>query len=94
VEGVLTEMPPAQFDAGQPLLRLLSLLQNYVDRYKLGGSFAIETDVIVSQRKVAVADAVYLTNEQLRRQETIYAKSQHVAADSIWPSSRCTRAHH
>src|SRR3954451_14569780 len=47
VEGVLTEMPPAQFDAGEPLIDLLAILKSHVRRKKLGGGFAIETDVII-----------------------------------------------
>jgi Uma2 family endonuclease len=74
VEGVLTEMPPAQYDAGEPLISLLSHLKNHVKRKKLGGGFAIETDVIISQRKVAVADAVYLTDQQKTRQAALYAR--------------------
>ncbi|HEX3357197.1 MAG TPA: Uma2 family endonuclease, partial [Tepidisphaeraceae bacterium] len=74
VEGVLTEMPPAQFDAGEPLIRLLSRLQTYVDRKKLGGGFAVETDIIIDQLKVAIADAVYLTADDKTRQAELYAK--------------------
>jgi Uma2 family endonuclease len=74
VEGVLTEMPPADFDGGEPLLRLLSMLQAYCHRKKLGGAFAIETDIILDDRRVVRADGVYLTEEQKEQQAALYAR--------------------
>src|SRR5947207_2454908 len=74
VEGVLTEMPPAQMDSTSPLFRLLFRIQQYLDDRKLGGSIGMETDLIVSKRRVAIVDAVYLTKADERRQTRLYAK--------------------
>lgn len=74
VEGVLTEMPAAQVDAGESLIRLVTSLLAHVNWKKLGGGFAVETDIIIDQRKVAVADAVYLTANDKDRQAALYAK--------------------
>src|SRR5436309_12938430 len=67
VEGVLTEMPPAQFDSSKGLLRLLTILTNHVDENELGGSLAAEVDLIISRRRVAIVDAVYLTEADEKR---------------------------
>src|SRR3954453_1271396 len=74
VEGVLTEMPPAEFDSSKRLLRLVRVLADHVDEQGVDGSFAMEVDLIVSQRRVAVVDAVYLTSADERRQAALYAK--------------------
>lgn len=74
VEGVLTEMPAAQYDSSQPLLNLLFLLKEHATRYKLGGGFAVETDVIVGKRRVAIVDGIFLTDEDERRQAVLYAR--------------------
>lgn len=74
IEGVLTEMPPAQFDSSASFVRLITRLQQHVDENNLGGSLAVETDIIVDLRKVAVADGVYLTAEKLDQQAALYAK--------------------
>jgi Uma2 family endonuclease len=74
VEGVLTEMPPADFDGGIPLFKLGSILTSHVERKKLGGSFASETDIVLDERRVVRADIVYLTNQQMERQAALYAE--------------------
>ena len=74
VEGVLTEMPPAQFDAGEPLISLMGILKNHAKRKKLGGGFAVETDIVLDDLRVARADGVYLTQQQKERQAALYAK--------------------
>jgi len=74
VEGVLTEMPPAQFDSSKGLLRLLTILTKNVDENELGGSLAAVVDLIISHRRVAIVDAVYLTEADERRQAALYAK--------------------
>ncbi len=69
IRGVLTEMPPIQFDAGDPLISLMMILKAYVNKLNLGGGFCgLRPDIIITRRKVAVADAVYLSDEQLREQ--------------------------
>jgi Uma2 family endonuclease len=74
VEGVLTEMPAAQLDSTSPLFRLLYRIQQYLDDQELGGSIGMETDLIVSKRRVAIVDAVYLSKADVRRQARLYAK--------------------
>ncbi len=74
VEGVLTEMPAAQLDSTSPLFRLLYRIQQYLDDQELGGSIGMETDLIVSKRRVAIVDAVYLSKADERRQARLYAK--------------------
>ncbi len=55
IEGVLTEMPPAQFDAGDPLISLADDSEGARQQIKSGGGFAIETDIIITRRKAAAA---------------------------------------
>jgi Uma2 family endonuclease len=74
VEGVLTEMPPAQYDASRPLVPLLTMLSNHVEKQGRGGHFAVEVDLIVSRHRVAVVDAVYVTDAEERRQAALYAR--------------------
>jgi Uma2 family endonuclease len=57
------------------LLNLVLLLKQHARQQKLGGIFGIEVDVILGTRRVPVADAVYLTESQKRRQASLYAKN-------------------
>jgi Uma2 family endonuclease len=75
VEGVLTKMAAAHFDGGSSLLRLVMIAQTHVDDTGAGGEFAVEADVILEQMRVPRVDAVYLTREQLQRQEALNAAS-------------------
>ena len=74
VEGVLTEMPPAQLDSSPPLFELLVILKQFVEEKEPGGSFGFEVDVIISKRRVAIVDAIYLTKAQLQRQAKLYSQ--------------------
>jgi Uma2 family endonuclease len=74
VEGVLTEMPAAQWDSSRALTKLVAQLQHHLDQEQIGGSFGLETDLIVGKRRVAIVDAVYLTAQDERRQQRLYAK--------------------
>jgi Uma2 family endonuclease len=74
VEGVLTEMPPAQLDSSPPLFELLVILKQFDEDRKLGGTFGFEVDVIISKRRVAIVDATYLTKPQMQRQAKLYSQ--------------------
>ena len=74
VEGVLTEMPAARYDSSRPLLKLMVMLENHVTAATLGGSCALETDVIIGKHRVAVVDGVYLTAADERKQASLYAR--------------------
>lgn len=74
VEGVLTLMPPALFDGSAALQNLTFLMQLHVRENTLGGSFAPETDFIVGRKRVARPDMVYLSEEDLRRQQALHAR--------------------
>lgn len=68
VEGVLTTMPPAYFDGGLAMQNLIRHVERHLDKTAIGGRFGPEADFIVSPRRVAVVDAVYMTDEDLRKQ--------------------------
>ena len=69
VEGVFTLMPPAYFDGSAVLQRLIYLLNRHVDAHGLRGRFGIEVDLIVGRKRVACADAAFLTDDDLHRQK-------------------------
>jgi len=66
VEGVLTTMPPAYFVGGETLLRLISRVVLHTG--EAAGSFATEVDIVVSEDRVARADAAFLTPADKQRQ--------------------------
>jgi Uma2 family endonuclease len=69
VDGVLTTMAPAYFTGGEATSNLLVILHNHVRKHRLGGSFANETDIIIDDSRVAVADFVYMSAEDKKRQQ-------------------------
>jgi Uma2 family endonuclease len=76
VEGVLTQMAAAYFDGGCGLVRLIVIVQAYLDAKKISGKFAVETDVVLKSMRVPRIDAVYLDADALARQEKINAASR------------------
>jgi Uma2 family endonuclease len=68
VDGVPTTMAPAYCTGGEASSNLLYFCQKYVREHKLGGSFAIEADIIIDESRVAVADFVYMSDADKRRQ--------------------------
>jgi Uma2 family endonuclease len=68
VEGVLTKMPPAYFSGGESLFKLMLSLQNHFSANGPPGSFSFEVDIIIDDARVAVADAVFLTDAERMRQ--------------------------
>ena len=76
VEGVLTRMAAAHFDGGNSLFRLGMIIQSHVDAAGTGGEFAVETDLVLEQMRVPRVDGMYLTADELRRQEALNAASR------------------
>src|SRR4051812_13638915 len=72
VEGVLTIMPPAMFDGGLALQRLVRLCSDHTIANGLGDGFAIEVDVILGHRRVPVVDAIFLTPQEKERQKAAH----------------------
>jgi Uma2 family endonuclease len=68
VEGVLATMPPALYDANQRLFRLMCLIEDHQRQLGAGGGMAPECDVILSEFRVAKADAVYLSPADKQKQ--------------------------
>jgi Uma2 family endonuclease len=69
VEGVLTKMPPAFFDSTIPLGRFLYAVQRGLEDRNIPGDFGPETDYILTPKRVAKVDTVFVTPEDLRRQK-------------------------
>jgi Uma2 family endonuclease len=74
VEGVLTRMPAAYFEGAFPLGRLLIRIQRHLDAHGPAGDFAPEVDLILNRRRVAVADLIFMTPEDVRRQREAHAR--------------------
>lgn len=68
VEGVLTLMPPAYFDASSRLMRLTTQSQRFCDANGIKGTFAAECDIIIAEARVVRADMIWMTPEQVARQ--------------------------
>ena|ERR1051326_23844 len=74
VEGVLATMPPAYLDSSAPLENLIFEVKLHLRQQGLKGEFAPEVDLIIAPKRVARVDAVFLTEEQLRRQQEVNAQ--------------------
>lgn len=68
VEGVLTRMPAAYYDAILPLAHLQRLIYHYLAARGSRATFGPEADFIVGRRRVARADLIFMTPEDNRRQ--------------------------
>jgi Uma2 family endonuclease len=68
VEGVLTKMAPAFYNATIPLGRFVRAVQRHLETTNTPGDFGPETDYIVSPKRVARPDMVFVTPEDLARQ--------------------------
>jgi Uma2 family endonuclease len=60
VEGVLTIVPPAKFDASSALFKLCTIVTRFMDAHGLKGRFAGETDYVITRERVARVDAILL----------------------------------
>lgn len=69
VEGVLTQMPAAFFDSGSAVQELIFILRTHIEANRLGGKLATEVDIVLGQRRLPVADAVYLSAADLEKQK-------------------------
>jgi Uma2 family endonuclease len=61
VEGVLTRMPAAYYDASIALQRLVRVLNGEIHKTDPDGDIATEVDLIVGAMRVPVVDALYLS---------------------------------
>lgn len=75
VEGVLTQMAAAYFDGAFALKRLIRLLESHTITVGLGDGFATEVDLILSDYRLPVVDAVFLTPEDMRRQKAAHSQT-------------------
>jgi Uma2 family endonuclease len=69
LQGVLTIMPPAYFASGNAPFNLLTLLKAFTKARGTGERIAFESDIVIDEQRVLVADAVLLTPDDQRRQE-------------------------
>jgi Uma2 family endonuclease len=70
VNGVLTTMPPANFDGTAPLDALVDVVKAYFAEIDIKGRWGSETDIIINDDCVGRADMVFLTQEQIDRHAT------------------------
>lgn len=68
LEGILTTMPPALWDASSALHRLVRIIENHLESQGLPPDIAFEVDVIVGEYRVPKADAVYMSPQDKARQ--------------------------
>ncbi|HEX3356066.1 MAG TPA: Uma2 family endonuclease [Tepidisphaeraceae bacterium] len=69
VEGVLTQMAPALFDGSAALQALLFLTRTYLEQFQPGWLIANEVDLILSERRLPVVDAIFLSPEDQLKQK-------------------------
>ena len=69
INGVLTTMAPAYFTGGNSLYKLMHAITSFQSAQNIGGEFSIEVDIIIDEMRVAKADAVWMTPEELHRQD-------------------------
>jgi Uma2 family endonuclease len=70
IEGVLSIMPPAYLPHGASLFVLLSIIRGHLKQQKTSATIATEVDLILNPKRIVVADAVLMTNEDQKRQAT------------------------
>jgi Uma2 family endonuclease len=68
VEGVLTEMPPAYFSGAKRLYKLQLQISLHQQAAAIKGAFANDVDVVIDERRVVRADAVWMTPDDEARQ--------------------------
>ena len=68
IDGVLTAMAPAYFDPSSSLYLLQFQVTTFQNANGIEGRFATECDIIIDNGRLVRADAVWMTNEQRRRQ--------------------------
>src|SRR5438046_2153800 len=68
VEGVLAAMPPAFYFGNKRFEELITVLNLHTRQSRIKGHFAHEVDIVISEPRVARADAVFMTPEDESRQ--------------------------
>lgn len=68
IEGVLTEMPPGYFYAGEATQHLVFLLMSNLKADEQPAGFASGVDIILDDTRVIRPDIVYLTRDDQTRQ--------------------------
>jgi Uma2 family endonuclease len=76
LQGVLTVMPPAYFTGGNVTANLVALLKAHAKSLGSGDRVAVEADIIIDEERVIIADAVLLSPDDQRRQETAARAAQ------------------
>jgi Uma2 family endonuclease len=69
ISGVLTELPPAYFNAGSRFMRLVLALSMHASSRGIAGDFANECDIIIDHNRVVRADMVWMSGDEKRRQD-------------------------
>lgn len=75
VEGVLTNKPPAFFIGGEGLFNLMARVSAFARAVGMKPRFSTEVDIVVSQRRVARADAAMLLPADSKRQAAAARKA-------------------
>src|SRR5881394_3587734 len=65
VEGVLAVVPPARFDAGWSLMRLITHVTNFMLSRGLRGGFVPECNYIIEKHRIARCDALLVMEADL-----------------------------
>src|SRR2546430_12890720 len=68
IEGVLTIMPPAYLPHGASLFTLLSIIRSHLKERKITAKLATEVDLVLTAKRIVVADAVVMTPQDQKRQ--------------------------
>src|SRR5438105_4452924 len=68
INGVLTRMPAAYFIGGEALANLIAELRQQLKAKQIAGSFAVEVDLIIDQRRLVKSDACFMTPADRKKQ--------------------------
>ena len=82
VEGVLTKMAPQGIHTIKPLHRLRRMIERRLDESKaVSGEFFTEVDLLLRPNRVPRPDMLFLTADQLQRQERLESDRNIAEAD-------------
>lgn len=73
VEGVITEMPPPNFDGARSTSGLTYQLEKHFELAGLNMETAAECDLVLDEDRISRADLVAMTEEQVRRSRELSA---------------------
>jgi len=74
VEGVLTKVAAAHINSTIPLGRLVYAVKRHLDDANIPGDFGPGTDFVLLPKRVAKVDIVFVTPDDLRRQQEAIAR--------------------